>query len=651
MPLRYLALCALGLLVGCAGDNSAPTPVPTPVVVQTGLRNYAELIVSPDGRNIAFTVFEDLLRTLYIAEIDGRNARRVRRDTSLVMQRDVVFSPDGSAVAFVEADGPGTGDVYIVAVSGGEPVRLTNLRSQVENLSFSPGGSRILFRSEHADTRGSYWMVPTTGGEITPLKTDSIEIVFARWLPDSTKIGLNIRGDSPASSVVAVLDVPTGRAERITAEGFETLYGWSPDGTELVYASERTGQGDLWVAPTTGGPARQLTIDVRDEDHGVYSPDGRWIAYHSERGGQWDIWIVPAAGGDAFRVTNDPAVESPPEWTPDSGALLFSSEDISTRLYAVPVSGGAPRMLSAADQRDEELHVSPDGKTVVHVQQHAGLGELWLTPISGGESRPLVRGSENSDPRWSPDGSMIAFDSRRGTHFSVWVVNVATGEERQVSPPGLSTGLVDWSRDGTRLLIHTRAEGTPPRILSVSLTGEDATTIADLDGFPVPSPDGEMLAFARAFGDGDRGIYVVPTAGGSATLLTPGQRMEPAAPAWSSDSRRIAYNVFSEDGGTIDVFMMNADGSGRRRLTYSPALELGPQWSADNAEIFYRDGADRLSAVNVATGEIRTIFEGDPAIVGVVVVSSDGETLVFSGSTARSEIMRVDVRDLLGNGR
>jgi Tol biopolymer transport system component len=404
----------------------------------------------------------------------------------------------------------------------------------------------------------------------------------------------------------------------------------------------------VWVVPVTGGTPRQLTVDVRDEDHGVYSPDGRWIAYHSERGGQWDIWIVPAAGGDAVRATNDAAIESPPEWTPDSGALLFRSEDISTRLYAVPASGGGPRLLSAADQRDEELHVSPDGKTVVHVQQHAGLGELWLTPIAGGESRPLVRGSENSDPRWSPDGSMIAFDSRRGTHWSVWVVNVSTGEEHQVSPPGLSTGLVDWSPDGTRVLI---LEGAPPRIIFVPVTGGDATTIADLDGFPVPSPNGETLAFARSFGEGDRGIYVISSTGGSATLLTAGQRMESAPPAWSSDSRRIAYNVFSEDGGTIDVYVMNADGSGRRRLTNSPAVELAPRWSADDSEIFYRDGAERLSAVNVATGEIRTVFEGDPAIVGVVVVSSDGETLVFSGSTARSEIMRVDVRDLLRERR
>jgi len=650
MPLRCLALCALGLLVACAGDTATPTPVPTLVVVETGLTNYDELIVSPDGRHIAFTVLEDLLRTVYIANIDGSNARRVT-GTKVVAQRDIGFSPDGSVVAFVEADGPGTGDVYSASVSGGEPVRLTHLRSQVSDLSFSPSGSRILFWSEHADPRGSYWTVPSTGGEIKPLETDpGIEILYARWLPDSTKVGLNIRSDAPLSSVVAVLDVLTGSVERITAEGFETLYGWSPDGTELVYASERTGQGDLWVAPITGGPARQLTIDVRSEDHGTYSPDGRWIAYHSERGGQWDIWIVPAAGGDAYRVTNDPAVESPPEWTPDSGALLFTSEDVSTRLHAVPVSGGVPRLLSPADQRNEELDVSPDGKVVAHVQKHAGLGELWLTQIAGGESRPLVRGSENSDPRWSPDGSLIAYDSRRGTQWSVWVVDVATGEERQVSPPGLRTSLVDWSADGNRLLILTPAEDDRPRIMSVPVTGGDATTIMDLDGFPVPSPDGEMLAFTRTFGEGDQGIYVVPAAGGSATLLT-GQRMESAPPAWSSDGRRIAYNVFSEDGGTMDVYVMNADGTDRRRLTSSPALDRLPQWSADDSEIFYQEGADRLSAVNVATGETRTVFEGDPAIVGFVVVSSDGETLVFSGSTARSEIMRVDLRDLLGNGR
>ena len=642
-------LCALALLTGCAGDTATPTRVPTPEVVETGFSAFDELIVSPDGRHIAFTVYEDLLRKVYIADIDGRNARRVRPGTRILVQRDLAFSPDGSVLAFIESDGPRTGDLYTVPVSGGEPLRLTHLSSQVNDLSFSPGGSRILFRSEHADVRGSFWTVPSAGGEIVQMETDpGIEILEARWLPDSTKILLEIRGDAPLSGIVAVLDVPTGRVDRITTEGHEYPWDWSPDGSEVVYESARTGQGDLWVAPIDGGPARQLTIDVRHEEEGTWSPDGRWIAYRSERGGQSDIWIVPAAGGDAVRVTNDDAREDRLVWTPDGDALMYVRSEEARHLYAVPAAGGTPRMLTPAEQRFFGFDVSPDGRFVAHVQDEAGLGEIWLTPVDGGESRALVGGSENDDPRWSPDGSRIAYVSRRGLRPSIWVVDVATGEERQVSPDGMRAWLIDWSADGEHILMHSPSEDGRPRIMSMPVAGGEPTAIADLDGFPVPSPDGERLAFTWTIGGGDNGVWVLPSAGGTATLLTGGQRLTPLPPIWSSDSRRIAYDVFSEDGGSVDVFVVNADGSDRRRLTSGPAYESASRWSADDAEIFFRSDADRFAAVDVATGEVRTLFDGGPAVGDVVAVTPDGETIVFSTITARSEIMRVDLRELLG---
>lgn len=641
----------LGSLTGCAGDSVPPAPAPTPVVVETGLSDHGELIVSPDGRHIAFTVIEDLLRKAYIADIDGRNVRRVTPGARTVVQRDIAFSPDGSALAFIEADGPGTGDLYSVPVSGGEPVRLTHLASQVNFLSFSPSGSRILFRSEHADPRGSIWTVPSAGGEIVRVETDpGIEILEARWLPDSTKIVMDIRGDVPLSGLVAVLDLTTGRVDRITAEGHEYVWSWSPDGTELVYESARTGQGDLWVAPIDGGPARQLTIDVRHEEEGAWSPDGRWIAYRSDRGGQSDIWIVQAAGGDPLRVTNDAALEARLVWTPDGNAIMYVRSEEARHLYAVTTAGGVPRTLSPAEQRFMGLDLSPDGNVVAHVQDQAGLGEIWLTPVDGGESRALVRGSENDDPRWSPDGSRIAYESRRGYRSSIWVVEVATGEERQASPPGMPAWLIDWSADGERILMHSPAEDGRPRIMSMPVAGGEPTAIADLNGFPVLSPDGESLAFTWTIGGGERGVWVLPSAGGTATLLTAGQRVT-STPLWSSDSRRIAYDVFSEDGGSVDVYVVNADGSDRRRLTNGPALESAYHWSADDSEILFRSGADGLSAVNVTTGGTRTLFEGEPRVGDVVAVTPDGETIVFSSITARSQIMRVDLRALLGNGR
>ena len=102
---------------------------------------------------------------------------------------------------------------------------------------------------------------------------------------------------------------------------------WSADGTQIAY-STATGPGlfsaadNIWVVPVDGGVSRQLTTDPDDDNVASWSPDGRWLAFQSNRGGGYDIWVMPAAGGTPYQITHlgDAYV---PRWSPDGKKISF----------------------------------------------------------------------------------------------------------------------------------------------------------------------------------------------------------------------------------------------------------------------------------------------------------------------------------------
>jgi len=181
------------------------------------------------------------------------------------------------------------------------------------------------------------------------------------------------------TAVVALAGV--GRAQDSGAAMWIRYPAISPDGTQICFEWK----GDLWIVPTAGGAARQLTVHEAFDRTPVWSPDGKTIAFASDRFGNFDVFTVPAKGGPATRLTFHSSADFPNSFTPDGKSVVFTSTRLDApaamlpttflpELYSVPLTGGRAKQILTTPA---ELAVfSKDGKLVAY-QDRKGYENYW----------------------------------------------------------------------------------------------------------------------------------------------------------------------------------------------------------------------------------------------------------------------------------
>ena len=206
----------------------------------------------------------------------------------------------------------------------------------------------------------------------------------------------------------------------------------SPDGNKIAFCYK----GDIYVVPSAGGQAVQLTSQSSYESMPVWSPDGTMLAFASDRKGNNDIFVMPSTGGQPKQLTRNSAAETPWTFSPDgkyiyysaaiqdpASSMLFPSGRL-TEVYKVPVEGG--RSTRELGTPAEYITWNKTGDYFVYQDRKGGEDEyrkhhtssitrdIWRYDAKTGKHTNLTNiGGEDRNPVLSPDGKTVYFLSER----------------------------------------------------------------------------------------------------------------------------------------------------------------------------------------------------------------------------------------------
>jgi len=312
--------------------------------------------------------------------------------------------------------------------------------------------------------------------------------------------------------------------------------------------------------------------------------------------------------------------------------------------------------------------VSPDGKWVAFtvarsdVAKNRAVTNMWMIPASGGDPQQLTFGEQgfNGDPRWSPDGRYLYFISTRvDNKRQIFRLPVTGGEAKQVTTVPTGVDAYVLSPDGKTIAITaTVFPSCTDMACNEKMTKERADN-------PVKTRVIKEMPFRRwdTWVDGMRNhIFVIPTEGGDAKDVTPGDVDSPIwtengtqEVAFSPDSREICFSRFVENEaltGNSDLFVMPASGGEPKPITTNKATDSTPVYSPDGRYIAYgatlrpmqESDLTRLFLYDRKTGEHKNIFEATDRSIDSYVWAADSKSLYVTFEDRGSEpLARLDL--------
>jgi Tol biopolymer transport system component/C-terminal processing protease CtpA/Prc len=410
----------------------------------------------------------------------------------------------------------------------------------------------------------------------------------------------------------------------------------SPDGSKIAY----TYKGDLYVVPSVGGDAKQITFHEAHDYKPVWSKDGNKIAFASDRYGNFDIFIMDANGGAASRLTYHSNDELPYDFSTDGTKVVFGATrlDIASHrqyptgsqpeLYTVSTKGGRVDQIWTIPS--EYIQSNKDGSKMIYHDKKGGENE-WRKHHQSGIARDIWIYDQRSDahkmltsfygedrnPVFSPDETEIFYLSESNGNFNVFALELANPENSSALTDFktypvrflsiANNGLMSFSYDGE---LYTLKKGESPKKLSVTLKTQ---AISNSDNYiainggvreMVISPDGKEIAFIA------RGEVFVTSVDGALTKRITNTAEQERFVEFGPDGKSIIYS--SERNGKWQIFESKKVRSEEPFFFASTLLKEEvmisstedvylPKVSPDGKKIAYISGRRTLKVIDLTT--------------------------------------------------
>lgn len=531
---------------------------------------------------------------IYSANADGTGLKRLTNNSTPDYFPEV--SPDGRSIAYTGRDDKGF-QIFVMTLEGQGVVKLTSGSGDNEDPTWSPDGTRIAFTSKR-DGDNEIYVINLDGSKLTKVTNNSASDFGAAWSPDGRSIAWasDVDGDN---EIFRTDPFEENAVDQLTNNSFNDIGpDWSPTG--------------LVIHGGGGGEQARITFSrfVLDNPQPTPAP--------AQPAGNWEIFtMVGWDGSSELQVTsNDTDADLNPAYSPDGSEILFDSGHSgggARQLFTVPRQGGTATQLTTGDVNVGFADWGPAfGGTQVAFEAQTTRSDydIWVTTPNGATNLTGETTTDEYCPRFAFDGSKLVYFGGNppdiytirpdgSEHFRVVKARSATDAWPTISPDGSKIVFVRWFESRTfgggcgcyRNLVIINADGTGIQRL-LEMPGEDHVD-------PAWSPDGSKIAFSREApaGSDQYDLFTIQPNGKGMTRLTNTPGRNEFHPAWSPDGTKITFD--NRTGGRIpvhgpppagvarEIWVMNANGGGVKKLTDNQQGDILPWFSPDGTQIYF----------------------------------------------------------------
>lgn len=530
-----LAILACLLAVPAFAQEKGVTPIYDANKGEPGARHPD---ISNDGKLVVFSLWGDLWRW----DEEGEPTQLTLHEAFDSYPK---LSPEGDAIAF-SSDRAGNYNVYVMDTRGGPPRQLTWHSANDYVAAFT--GEWVYFTSSRID-RHALWRVSVNGGtpelvledDFTPgdVSVRDGHIAYSNGNASRYRRGYQGSANEDLYLLRAGHDLPEPMTE---FQGNDRSVQLLPDG-RVLFTREIDRHFQLHVLEAPLEQSKQLSnfSDVGAEEVSL-SHNGEWLVFQRMH------YIYRA------RTAAVLATEAQGELVKLNIRQDYRGPQTEERTFTSGM---------------ENPHLSDNGKVLAFELR----GAIWVSTPEGGDARRVTQpGKGDERPRVSPDGQMIAFQSRRSGNSDLWIVSVRGGQPTRFTTSDADDFYHNWAPDGKSIVYCSEHSGNRD-IWRKALDGSEAVQLTNdptSDDDPAFSPDGKMIAF---------------------------------------DSARR---------GTADIWLMDADGQNQRFVTGGPDVEQSPIFSRDGSILYFERVVSGVSGT--------TLYVTTPSGSSVMLLSGDANS-------------------------